>query len=70
MYACGQTGWPVGGGVASGDIWVVKYRANGTRAWSKTWDGPDGLDDEPTDMVADAKGNIYIVARTARVAYG
>lgn len=66
MYACGQKGWPVGGGVTSSDVWVVKYRADGTRAWSRTWDGPDGLADEPYHVVADAQGNLFVAARTAR----
>jgi hypothetical protein len=63
VYACGSLGWEP---AAAGDIWLVKYRAVGTQAWSRTWSGPDGLDDDAQAMLADAKGNVYVAGRTKR----
>ena len=69
MYACGTTGW-IQGDMTSTDIWVVRYRANGTEAWSRTWDGPDGRADDAVALVADAAGDVYVAGSTIRTTRG
>ena len=41
------------------DVKTVKILANGTLDWMKTQDG-DGADDEGTDLIVDANGNVYV----------
>lgn len=48
------------------DIWLVRYTARGAKAWSQTWNGPDGLSDEAEALVTDGRGNVYLAGRTRR----
>jgi hypothetical protein len=63
VYAGGGSGWV---SATHADIWLVKYRASGAQAWSRTWSGPDGLMEEAEAMITDAKGNVYVAGRTKR----
>ena len=52
------------GGARGDDALVVKYRANGTVAWTRVWDGGGGASasDWARDAVSDSKGNLYVAA--------
>ncbi|HTX69978.1 MAG TPA: hypothetical protein VMH50_12670 [Thermoleophilia bacterium] len=67
VYVCGTTGW-IQEDLTSMDIWVVRYQANGTMAWSRTWDGPDRRSDDAGGMVVDRAGNVYVAGSTVRAA--
>jgi hypothetical protein len=61
FYACGTKGWP--------DVtrfWLVKYKATGAKAWSRTWTGPDANSDDVSDVAVDGHGNAYVAGRTRR----
>ena len=65
VYACGTTGW-IYEDLTSTDVWVVRYKANGKQAWSRTWNGPDGRAEDMNAMVADATGDVYVAGATVR----
>ena len=47
---------------------LVKYSASGIQLWAEFYIGPDGKNDEPTDIDIDDSGNIYICGRTLNTA--
>jgi hypothetical protein len=61
VYACGTTR---GINLAGADIWLVKYKSGGGKAWSRTWNGPAHRSDYPGGMAVDAAGNVYIAGAT------
>ena len=61
VYAAGMEG-----AYPDVDIWVVRYRANGTQAWSKTWNGPDSGYDQALGIAVDKTGDVYVCGRTRR----
>ena len=61
VYACGTTrGINLGGA----DIWLVKYKSGGGKAWSRTWNGPARRADFAEGIAVDAAGNVYIAGGT------
>ena len=58
----------VGGFTVSGsfnrNMLVLKYAADGTFLWERTYDGPDGLSDQVSDMEVDSKGAVIIVGHS------
>jgi len=50
------------------DVLLVKYSASGIQLWAEFYIGPDGKNDEPTDIDIDDSGNIYICGRTLNTA--
>jgi hypothetical protein len=48
---------------ASDDVWVTRYSATGDLLWSRTWDGPDGLDDRPTGIAFDGAVSISVATQ-------
>ena len=46
------------------DFLVVKYTAEGTEAWRRTWGGPDGQQDIPAGIVVDTLGSCYVTGYT------
>jgi len=56
---------------ATGADWLLlRYRRDGRKLWSKRVDGGVHGEDVPTDLVADAKGNLYAVGQMARPSTG
>jgi hypothetical protein len=54
-------GWSSPRGVVMSQDWVViSYRPDGTRRWVRRYDGPAHHTDLPSQMVVDAKGNVYV----------
>ena len=45
---------------ANADILLLKYNTSGALAWATTYAGASDGDDEPTDLVLDSSGNVYI----------
>ena len=48
------------------DFAVVKYNSDGMQQWASYYDGPEGLDDDPTGIVVDAGGNVYVCGESNR----
>jgi len=46
------------------DILTLCYNLNGNLLWSAVYDGPAHHDDEPTDIICDATGNLFITGMT------
>ena len=44
------------------DIYTIKYSNAGTQLWAARYDGGDN--DDPSSMILDKKGNIYIAGYT------
>lgn len=56
VYITGRT-------IASGfnyDYATVKYNSGGVQQWAKIYNGTANGDDQPSDMVVDAAGNVYV----------
>jgi hypothetical protein len=58
------------------DIMTARYRANGTRDWKQTWDGPDAGDDRPLGIAVSKAGvavagvsNAYTFEKGATLVY-
>ncbi len=52
-----------GSTVVSGSNWdyvLIKYYSNGDTAWTRRYDGPGNLYDEPYDVVVDNSGYVYV----------
>jgi hypothetical protein len=45
---------------ATNDIVLIKYAADGTLLWTRTYDGPAHLTDQAKAVVVDKDGNIYV----------
>jgi hypothetical protein len=51
----------VGGAHGNGDLWAMKlHKTTGAPMWSKSWDGPDGIEDELGGVSLDGAGNVYL----------
>jgi hypothetical protein len=56
VYVTGST-------VISGSNWdyvLIKYYPNGDTAWTRRYDGPGNLYDDPSDVVVDNNGYVYV----------
>ena len=42
------------------NIWVRKYDSEGNEVWTRTHNGPAGLDDGSYDIADDGSGNVYV----------
>lgn len=58
VYVAGEADSPA---FSFGDVLLVKYRANGSRKWAKTFDGPANGLDFASDVCVDRDGNIIVV---------
>jgi uncharacterized delta-60 repeat protein len=56
LYAAGLAGTSA----TRGDIWITRYKADGSVMWSKRWDGPSHKLDSARAMTVDAQGNVYV----------
>ena len=57
VYVTGSTGNPY---LLTWDYATVKYNASGVEQWSARYDGPGIEDDEPSGLVVDDDGNVYV----------
>ena len=46
------------------DLALVKFDSHGRCQWTRTYDNPDTLTDEPHGMAADSSGNIYVLGNS------
>ncbi|MCX6841186.1 MAG: SBBP repeat-containing protein [candidate division WOR-3 bacterium] len=46
------------------DMLTVKYTAEGTEAWRRTWGGADSMQDVPVAIAVDTLGNSYVTGYT------
>ncbi len=64
MSLCPDGGVVVTGSVMgeqlSRDIATIKYNSDGSEAWKYIYNGPDNLQDSPSDLVTDKLGNSYV----------
>lgn len=44
---------------------TIKYSASGTPLWTNQYNGPAGLNDEPTGVVVDTNGNVFVTGQAA-----
>jgi len=67
LYVCGDTesNW-----TTQGDLLLIKYAANGTRSWTRTWAGPDGLADWGWRVAVDRNGNVIAAGGTTTTGSG
>lgn len=67
LYACGMTGsdW-----TTKGDLLLVKYRPNGGRIWTRTWNGSAGLLDWGSGIAVDRFGNVIAAGGTTTAGGG
>ena len=57
------TGYSAGTGDTThlpGDYATIKYDKNGNQLWVRRYNGPDGQEDEATDIALDDSGNVYV----------
>ena len=65
IFVAGYTEGPLDGNTNAGssDIFLTKWNANGTKAWTKQW-GTTGID-YARGLAVDAGGNIFVTGHTA-----
>ncbi|MCG3155930.1 MAG: hypothetical protein DKINENOH_02538 [bacterium] len=52
-------------GVLGLDYLLVKFNSHGIEQWHARYDGPGKSLDEPSDMVLDERGNVYVTGKSA-----
>ncbi len=65
-YVTGQTIKSDG----TNDIVSLKYNSSGTVQWTKTYDGPGGLDDIPVMMKIDLSGSVFVIGSSYSYFFG
>lgn len=62
IYVTGYTSNAPSGGTY--DITTVKYNSMGDTIWTRTYDGPGGVDDTPCAIALDSLGNLFVSGTT------
>lgn len=64
IYVAGETNGALDGNTNSGgnDIFITKWNANGTKAWTKQWG--TASDDFGTSIAVDSAGNLFVTGYT------
>jgi hypothetical protein len=64
------TGSMMPSGAVKSDVAVIKYKAGGSRAWRRTYDGAAHGNDEGDAVVCDRSGNVYVGGFTDTATHG
>ncbi len=43
------------------DVYLIKHDSNGNHEWTRTYNGPDDLEDYPVDLAVDNEGNVIVL---------